>query len=41
MLLLHNSKVDKVMAKYRKEMELKAKAKELGISYKELKDQQN
>lgn len=36
MLVLHNSKIDKIQQKYRKEMTLKAQAKEQGITYQEL-----
>ena len=34
-MILHNSKIDKIQSRYRVEYENKAKAKELGIEYKD------
>ena len=36
MMIVHNMKIDKLMNKYKEEMEKKAIAKERGITYKEL-----
>ena len=34
MLLVHNARIDKIMGKYREEMELKAQAKKEGKTYR-------
>ena len=41
MLIMHNTKVDKIQGKYRQEMEKKKKAKELGITLKELEEKES
>lgn len=41
MLIMHNTKVDKIQAKYRLEVERKKKAKELGITLKELDERES
>ena len=37
MLQIHNSKISKILGKYKESFDLKKKAKELGISVEELK----
>ena len=41
MLILHNTKVDKIQKGYREIMEKKRRAKELGISLQELEEKEN
>jgi hypothetical protein len=41
MLLLHNTKIDKIQKGYREAMDKKRRAKELGITLKELEEKEN